>query len=223
MGLLDVTATEPQHRAEHIVGPIDINHSNEQRTVASGQNLVAAHVVGAIEARSATSAAKAGGNTGNGTLTLDATTPVRTGAKAGVYRVRLITTATDGGTFRVEDPDGLVIGDVAVGATFDDDVKFATADGSTDFALGDGFDITVPAVGQGKLKEYNPANTDGSEKVHGVLWDAVDASAADAPGVATVRGPVNMVAANLKWFSGATTAQKAVALAELKALGIVAL
>ena len=98
-------------------------------------------------ALAAASAAKSGGNTGNGTLTLDATTPVLAGAKVGVYTVRLITAATNAGTFRVEDPDGNVLGDVAVGGTFSDDIKFATADGSTDFAVGDGFDITVSGGG----------------------------------------------------------------------------
>lgn len=92
---------------------------------------------------SAASAAKSGGNTGGGTLTLDATTPVLAGAKVGVYTVRCIAAATDSGTFRVTDPDGFVIGDVAVGATFANDIKFAIADGAPDFVVGDGFDITV--------------------------------------------------------------------------------
>lgn len=88
-------------------------------------------------------AAKSGGNTGNGVFTIDALTPVLAGAKVGVYTVRCIAAAANGGTFRVEDPDGIVLGDVAVGATFADDIKFAIADGSADFVVGDGFDVTV--------------------------------------------------------------------------------
>lgn len=109
-------------------------------------------VTAAIGALEAASAAKAGGNTGTGTLTLDATTPVLPGAKPGVYTVRAIAAASNSGTFRVEDPDGNVIGDVAVGATFSDDVKFVIADGGTDFIVGDGFDITVTAQeGRGRF------------------------------------------------------------------------
>ena len=63
---------------------------------------------GKIGIGQASSAAKSGGNTGNGTLTMDVTTPIRTGAKAGIYTVRFIAAASNNGTFRVEDPDLLV-------------------------------------------------------------------------------------------------------------------
>lgn len=119
-------------------------------------------VVGTIAIGGATPAAKSGGNTGNGVLTMDGTTPVLTGAKAGVYQVRLITAASNGGTFRVTDPEGFNLGDVAVGATFSNDIKFSVADGATDFIVGDGFDITV-AIGSGKYAPKSSLRTtDGS-------------------------------------------------------------
>lgn len=90
-----------------------------------------------------TSAAKTGGNTGNGTLTMDATTPRQAGCQVGVYTVRCTAAATDGGTFAVTDPGGHVIGTVAVGSTFSTQLKFAIADSTTDYVIGDGFDITV--------------------------------------------------------------------------------
>lgn len=94
--------------------------------------------------KTAAAAAKAGGNAANtGAITMDATTPVLTGAKPGVYTIRCIAAAANSGTFRVEDPDGFVKGDVAVGATFSDDIKFSIADGSQDFIVGEGFDVTV--------------------------------------------------------------------------------
>lgn len=116
-------------------------------TVVAGNQVyrTAAGVLTPAAGGSAVSAAKSGGNTGGGSLTLDVTTPVLAGAKVGVYTVRCITAATDSGTFRVTDPDGFVIGDVAVGATFANDIKFAIADGAPDFVVGDGFDITVSA------------------------------------------------------------------------------
>lgn len=147
-------------------------------TLLSGENRARGALLGKITLGAASSAAKAGGNTGNGTLTMDVTNPVRAGAKAGVYQVRLIAAATNAGTFRVTDPDGFVLGDVAVGATFDNDIKFATADGSTDFAVGDGFDITL-AAGSGKYRLSLAAAVDGSQVPLCILAESTDASAAD--------------------------------------------
>jgi hypothetical protein len=54
-----------------------------------------------------------------------------------------------------------------------------------------------------------------------ILLDAVDATAADKDGVVVARhAEVN--AAELIWFDSATTEQKAVALAQLKTLDIIA-
>jgi hypothetical protein len=108
--------------------------------------------VGDIEAgldAIAASATKAGGNTGNGTFVLDASTPVLAGAKSGVYTLRCVTAVTNGGVFRLEDPDGIVLGDVTIppgagnSVTVNEQIKGVITDGSTDFAVGDGFDITV--------------------------------------------------------------------------------
>ncbi|MFL9828788.1 head decoration protein [Rhodoplanes sp. SY1] len=194
------------------------------RTVKAGQ------LVGKVGAMlEAVAAAKAGGNTGSGTLTLDAVTPVLAGAKAGVYTLRCIAAAANGGTFRVADPDGFVLGDVAVGATFANDLKFVVADGGTDFVAGDGFDVTValdtdaPAIG--KLVAWDPAGADGRQLVHGIAL--ADAEAAD--GVDTVggllhlrRGPAIVFAPELLWPVGVTADQKAAAIAALGALGILA-
>jgi Bacteriophage lambda head decoration protein D len=55
----------------------------------------------------------------------------------------------------------------------------------------------------------------------GVLYDAVDASAADAEGVVIIRlAEVN--AAELVWPAGITSGQKATALGQLAALSIIA-
>ena len=55
----------------------------------------------------------------------------------------------------------------------------------------------------GKYKALDPAAVDGSEAAAGILYDAVDASAADAEGVAIVRlAEVN--AAELVWPAGIT-------------------
>ena len=97
-------------------------------------------------AHAATSAPKPGGNTGNGELS--ALTAAGGSVKDGVYRVRILLAAANGGTFVVEDPDGNDIGGGVVGTPFTSThIGFSIADGSIDFVVGDGFDITVvPAV-----------------------------------------------------------------------------
>jgi Bacteriophage lambda head decoration protein D len=73
----------------------------------------------------------------------------------------------------------------------------------------------------GKYKVLDPAAVDGSEVAAGILYDAVDASAADAEGVAIVRmAEVN--AAELVWPEGITGGEQTTALGELAALTIVA-
>lgn len=93
----------------------------------------------------------AGTNVGNGTVgTLSVTGAPRSGA----YKLTLITTVTHGGVFRLTDPDGNVISNAvtmtpgAGAATVINiaGIQFTITDGSTDFAVGDSFTITVPAT-----------------------------------------------------------------------------
>lgn len=193
--------------------------SREVVTLLAGTAALPGMVLAKVIAGAAAHAAKAG-NTGNGTLTLDAANPTLNGVVPGVYAVRCITAALNGGSFRVEAPNGTVLGDVAVGATFADQVKFVIADGAADFVVGDGFDITV-AAGSGKYQAIDFAGTGGAEKAAAVAYDKVDATAADKKGVVLARGAVVDVA-GLIWPAGATDVEKAAALVELEARGIVA-
>lgn len=164
----------------------DGNVVSRKITLLSGENRKRGAVLGKITGGAASSAAKAGGNTGNGTLTMDVATPVLAGAKIGVYTVRFTAAATNNGTFRVTDPDGFPIGDVIMAAgagAFANDVKFAIADGATDFIVGDGFDITV-AAGSGKYKLAVAAAVDGSAVPAVILAEDTDASAGDKDTVA---------------------------------------
>lgn len=213
--------TEKTHAGGFLITEGDGHLSRDNKTLITGQNLVAGTVCGLINVGTGTAAIKGGGNTGNGVFTMDATNPVRPGAKVGVYTVRCIAAATNSGTFRVEDPDGYVLGDVAVAATFDDDVKFSVADGAADFIVGDGFDITVVA-GSGKVTQFsltaNVAN--GSQNAACVLFGSVDATSADQPCVVVSRvAEVN--GAELIWPAGITAPQQAAATAQLAALGII--
>src|SRR5581483_1841128 len=125
-------------------------YCREVVTIVSGAGVLdVGTVLGKITKGAASSAAKAGGNTGGGTLTLDPTTPILAGAKPGVYKVRCVGLVANGGVFSVVDADGIQIGTAYVGVTFANQIKFALADSGTDFAVDDGFDVTI-AVGSGK-------------------------------------------------------------------------
>lgn len=71
----------------------------------------------------------------------------------------------------------------------------------------------------GKITQLAPAANDGSENAVGVLLSDVDASGGDKPGVIIAREAI-VSAAGLVWPAGITGPQKAEAIAELKALGI---
>lgn len=178
------TLTEGKRPGQFLLSEASFHRSRDTVTILSGSgDLAPGTVLGKILLGAATTAFA---GTGNGAITMDAVTPVKAGAKTGAYKATLITAAANGGTFRVEDPDGLVLGDVAVGATFDDDIKFVIADGATDFVVGDTFTITV-AAGSGKLAPTDLAAVDGREKAAAVLLYGVDATAADQSAVVIAR------------------------------------
>ncbi|MDB5582825.1 MAG: putative phage protein Gp19 [Bradyrhizobium sp.] len=215
--------TEDLRRTAHyLVSEANGYRSREQIVIASGAGVLKpGMVLGKTSFGAASPAAKSGGNTGNGTITMDVSTPILAGAKTGVYTVRCITAASNGGTFRVEDPDGAVLGDVAVAATFADDIKFVIADGATDFIVGDGFDISI-AAGSGKYVPYSPAGLDGRQNACAILFEGCDATSADVRRVVTARSS-EVEAAALQWGAGVTTDNhKNTALAALAALGIAA-
>ncbi len=184
-------------------------------TVLSGEELEAGHVVGAVTLGAGTSAADAG-NTGNGTMgaiTVGAT------AQVGDYVLTVLEAASDAGLFQVVAPDNSVVGLGTVAVAFSGGgLSFTLADGATDFAVGDFFVLSV-AAGSGKYVEWNVSSTDGSQNAAGVLFEAVDASSADAPGVLIDRD-AEINADEITYFTGASAGNKATALASLAALGI---
>ena len=137
-------------------------------------------VMGIISLGAITAAAKSGGNTGNGTCTV---LTVKDGAKPGVYTVRVVRQATHIFDYVVSNPNGQQIGfgtcEGSGGTSvFSGEIQFTLTDSSTDFIVGDGFDITV-AAGSGKLKRSVSTAVDGSQYPKYVLVDATDATAAD--------------------------------------------
>jgi hypothetical protein len=219
-----VSATYPKLSGDWLRHELDPRLYRKQVTIlAATGNLKTGSVLGAVDVAGATSAAKAGGNTGGGTLTVDVTTPVLVGAKAGVYTVRNVGVVANAGQFEVKDPDGAVLGVYAIGgAAFANQIKFAMADVGTDFALGDGFDITV-AAGSKKWVWYNPTVANGAQTPDGILLHAVDASGGSDVQAVVVTGHAEIVAQNLDWHTSVDDApKKAAGLVLLEKLGFVA-
>lgn len=216
--MIPTTLTQPTTLRDVLLHEVP-GLSRDSLSVALNTALSLGQVLGKVTLGAATAAAKSGGNTGNGTIALDATTPILDKAAAGVYTVRCITAAANSGTFRVTGPDGRLLGDIAVGAAFANQIKFAIADGATDFVVGDGFDITI-AVGSGAVKDYNPASLDGSQVAVAVSAHAVAASAT-AQTTQVIARMAAVESSFLAWPSGIAAAQQAAALAQLDARGIV--
>jgi hypothetical protein len=168
-----------------------------------------------------TSAAKAGGNTGTGTLVLDVTAPIQPNAKPGNYVVTVVST----GVFEVVDPKGVAVGDEGVytsagSVTFNDQIKFVLTDTSTHFVAGDGFVITV-AAGASTMTPLNVAAEDGSQNAAAVLLTPVAAAAGNVAAAVVDRGPALLKLNGLVWPAGFTSTQIAAGIAQLQALGMV--
>src|SRR5918999_4369007 len=73
----------------------------------------------------------------------------------------------------------------------------------------------------GKYAAHDPAAADGSETAVAVLWDKADASTADAPAVALVRGPAIVNRHDLVFAGSPSEAEITAAHADLLDAGIV--
>jgi len=120
---------------------------------------------------------------------------------------------TDGGSFSVVDPDGLQIGTATVGAAFTGPINFTIADGSTDFQVGDGWTVAVPA-GSLSYTQHDPSAHNGAEIAVAVLFDGVKAAVSPVKQTITARDTVVNVS-ELVWKTGITTPQITAALAQL--------
>jgi hypothetical protein len=159
-------------------------HSREQVTVLAGQDLVMGSVIGKIKTGSVPTTGTAGTNTGTGTC-VSVTGGAKT--KVGVYTLRCVGVAANGGIFSVRDPDGEALPDAVMGAYSNPAINFTLTDGATDFALGDTFTITVPA-GSGKVRELNLTGIDGSEDAYGILTAGADTNDSTQKQVAYTSG-----------------------------------
>ena len=196
--------------------------SREEVTVLAGdgarRELALGAVIGRQVVADAVSVTAGAGNTGDGAV---GAVTLGKAAVPGTYRLACVKAVADGGVFEVVTPDGNRLKDLKVGVAYvSDHLNLTLSDGGTDFALDDYFNVVV-SPGDGKVTAIDFAADDGRQEAHGVMIGEVAApDGVDAVGVALVRDAV-LSPSFLVWPAGATAPQKAAALAELAAKGII--
>lgn len=151
--------------------------------------------------------------TGNGTISGLSLGP---DAIPGNYRVENIEAIVNGGRFRVVAPDGdeVAVGSIVAGAggtlvlANQRQLNLTITDGATDFIVGDAFNVAVfnQLVG-GKVVAWDPTAVDGRDDAFGILFDNVDATLGDLPGVIIARD-ATVIKSALQWGATVTAAQK---------------
>jgi hypothetical protein len=163
--------------------------------------------------------------TGNGTVSAITLGP---DAKPGNYRVELTAAITNGGELKIVGPDGNAVnaGFIVAGAggtlviANHRQLNLTITDGSTDFAVGDAFNIAVfNELAGGKAVAWDPLTYDGRQKVAGVLWADVDATSADKLGT-IINADAEVRGSDLVYAAAISAAEKASAALDLKALGV---
>lgn len=163
------------------------------------------------------------GGTGTGVLSALSLGP---DAKPGRYKINNDVVVANGGDMSVTGPDGTRVGGrfiwAASGATASftsRQINFTISD-ATDYIANNYFDIAVfNQLAGGKAVAWDPTTFDGRHRVAGVLFDDVDASAADKAGVIVDAQAVVRKAA-LSWGAAITSSQKESAYLDMLALGL---
>jgi hypothetical protein len=112
------------------------------------QNAAAGKPVGGFEAAldAASTAAAHAGNTGNGAISAITSNAA---VQNGVYNLRVSAAGTNAATFELSDPSGNIVdvqgysGSGAVATFANTQLSFTVTDGSSDFVVGDSFQITA--------------------------------------------------------------------------------
>lgn len=165
------------------------------------------------------------GGTGTGVLSALSLGP---DAMPGNYKINNDVVVANGGDMTVTGPDGKVVGGRFIWSASGSTASFTsrainfTISDATDYIANNHFNVAVfNQLAGGKAVAWDPTTFDGRHRVAGVLFDDVDASAADKAGVA-VTGPSIVRKGALSWGASITSAQKETAYREMLALGMVA-
>lgn len=207
------TLTMGVQTAEFLAMDLDPSYNREEITVNSGQDLSSGTVIGQIK----TAAGAKISGTGDGTV---GAVTIGANAQVGIYVLTCAAESSNAGTFAVVAPDGSQLPNLTVAVAYvTDHINLTVADGANDWDVGDIIHVTVTG---GDWEQLDPSATTGEQSAGGILFAAVDASSADAAGVALVRGPAIVNAASLVWPDGIAAADKNVALQKLAQAGIIA-
>ncbi len=222
------TLTEKLHAGGYIVSEANGALSREAIIVAASQALVPGQVLGKVAEGGpgggdvTVGAAVAGaGNTGAGTVgavTADA------GAPAGIYSIVIIEPASNAGKFAVFKPDGTLDGTGTVAVAYNGTINFTLADGDPDHAAGDRWAVPVSyadADDAGQYKAYNQDATDGSQVAAGVVFDEVVTGEAETKKASAHVRHCEVRGADLTWPGDIEPGEKAAAIEQLNALGII--
>lgn len=150
------------------------------------------------------------GGTGTGVMTALSLGP---DAKPGRYQVINRVVIANGGDFEVIGPDGASIGrfnwsaSASTAAFTSRHINFTLSD-ATDYIAGNYFDIAVfNNLAGGKVVAWDPTNFDGRHVADGALYDNVDASSGDLPGVIVTRD-ATFALASLQWGAAISESEK---------------
>lgn len=199
--------TEGRHAAEFVIFEGAMSYSRDNLVIGASQDFQAGRVLARLAVAAGVELAQAFAGTGDGVLTF-ADPAVNAKVKDGVYKAVCIAAATDGGRFRVEDPDGRHIGDAVVGAAFNKEIKFTIADGATDFAVGDEFSITVTANADDfQYVAHDPDASDGSEVAAAIALYPAKTGVGETAKIAGIVRHSRVNANLIIWKTGATAAQ----------------
>jgi hypothetical protein len=137
----------------------------------------------------------------------------------GAYSITCITETDGAAVFSVYAPNGAYLGQATEAVAYaDSHLGFTITDGATEFSTGESFTVTVAETGA--RAQFDDTATDGKQFPSGILLAAADTSDADVAAVEIARDAE--VASNLLvWPSTADAIDKAVAVANLAALGII--
>jgi hypothetical protein len=135
-----------------------------------------------------TSAAKAGGNTGTGSV---GAATAGLGTQVGAYTVAF-TAAT---VFSVFDPSGKELRNGATGTAYSDEIGFTIAAGGTAFVAGDGFTITVAAGSA----QWQPYTSSTPAQNLAILYNRVVVPAGSSKKVTVITRECEVNRAELVW------------------------
>jgi hypothetical protein len=213
--------TEGRYPGEAIMTEGADQYSRDNLKVAASQTIVANSLLARKAVASGVTVTVSDPAAGRGALTM-ADPAVSSKVKDGVYKAVCTGVASNSGTFRVEDPNGVHIGNATVGTPFNKEIKFTIADGGTDFALGDEFLITVAADDADfEYVAYDPTATDGAETPVAYSIYPVTTGVGVTKKTAGITRHAQLNGNCIAWPAGITSAQKVDAVQALAAVGII--